>query len=424
MPTAPPPQPPPPPPPAAPVAADTTPAPAATAAATPAAPVLSLTDKELATLKALRRRDGRARRRRARARSTPPDAVFKFAGMPDMTKDVFLAHQKDHFASFPDSKGAARRIFIKNDVAVLEWTMTGTNSGPGPMGAKSTGKSVGVNGLSIVWFTPDGLIKEQHEYLDVPTMMGQLGMAPKGMKTRAPATLPDGKPDVHVSKNTPDEDKNAASAAAVQKMFETHDSKAFADTQHRRHHLGLPLDAPAPMKGKKEMVKYFDMFDKAIPDMKLTCQTWAVNDYVIEECAMTGTNKGGRSRDEAPGDEQAAQPPRRRRHPVEGRQGSGRDWSYGNGMEMAMQLGLIKPPGEKKDADRRTRPSRRSDGESEQSSARSALNRGKVLQRLLAASLLVLFAASCGGAADEQAPLKPLPPPTLQPPVAASDAGR
>src|SRR6202044_3012336 len=132
------------------------------------------------------------------------DAVFKFAGMPDTTRDSFLAHQKEHFASFPDSKGAARRIFLKNDVGVIEWTMTGTNTGPGPMGVKSTGKAVGVNGLSVLWFTPDGLIKEQHEYLDVPTMMGQLGMGPKTMKTRAAATLPDGKPELHISKNTPE----------------------------------------------------------------------------------------------------------------------------------------------------------------------------------------------------------------------------
>ena len=99
--------------------------------------------------------------------------------------------RRTHCASFPDSKGAARRIFVKNDVAIIEWTMTGTNTGPGADGkAKSTGKPVGINGLPIVWFTPDGLIKEQHEYLDVPTMMGQLGMGPKGMKTRAAGDAP------------------------------------------------------------------------------------------------------------------------------------------------------------------------------------------------------------------------------------------
>ena len=280
-----------------------------------------------------------------------PDAVIKFAGMPDMTKDAFLADQKQHFASFPDSKGAARRIFYKNDVGIVEWTMTGTNSGPGPMGAKSTGKSVGVNGLSVFMFTPDGLVKEQHEYIDVPTMMGQLGMGPKGMKTRAPATLPaDGKTDVHVSKNTPEEDKNAASAAAVQKMFETHDSKAFADTSSDNITWD-DLSTPAPMNGKKEMVKYFDMVTKAIPDLKMNCQTWAVDDFVIEECAMSGTQKGPMV---GPGMKLAATNKPLKIHGVDviqmkdGKAVSG--WSYGNGMEMAMQLGLMKPPSEKKDA--------------------------------------------------------------------------
>ncbi len=311
---------------------DTTPAPAA-----------SLTDKETAALKAF----GDAMTAHdtdALGKVYTPDAVFKFAGMPDMSKEAFLANQKDHFTSFPDSKGAARRIFIKNDVAIVEWTMTGTNSGPGPMGAKSTGKAVGVNGLTIMWFTPDGLVKEQHDYMDVPTMMGQLGMAPKGMKARALASLPDGKPEMHVSKNTPDEDKNTASAAAVQKMFETHDAKGFADTS-TEDITWDDLATPAPMNGKKEMVKYFDMVTKAIPDLKMNCTTWPVDDFIIEECAMSGTNKG-------PMMKIAATNKPVNFHGVDviqmkdGKAASG--WSYGNGMEMAMQLGLIKPPSEKK----------------------------------------------------------------------------
>ena len=67
--------------------------------------VLSLTEKEMATLKAFHAAMD-ARDATALGAIYTPDAVFKFAGMPDMSKDVFLAHQKDHFASFPDSKGA------------------------------------------------------------------------------------------------------------------------------------------------------------------------------------------------------------------------------------------------------------------------------------------------------------------------------
>ena len=338
----------PPPPPPAPVATADMPPPAPTAD-TPATPAPSLTDKELGWFKSF----GDAMTAHdtdALGKLYTDDAVFKFAGMPDMTKDVFLGHQKEHFVSFPDSKGAARRIFVKNDVAIIEWTMTGTNSGPGPMGAKSTGKAVGVNGLNVLWFTPEGLVKEQHEYIDVPTMMGQLGMAPKGMKARAPATLPDGKPEVHISKGTPDEDKNAATAATVQKMFETHDSKAFAETS-ADNVTWDDLASPAPMNGKKEMVKYFDMVTKAIPDMKMSCQTWAVDDFIIEECAMTGTNKGPMV---APGMKLPATNKPLNLHSVDviqlkdGKAVSG--MSYDNGMEMAMQLGLMKPPGEKKEA--------------------------------------------------------------------------
>src|ERR1019366_5178186 len=127
-----------------------------------------------------------------------------------------------------------------------------------------------VNGASSMWFNADGLVKELHEYMDVPTMMGQLGMAPPKMKARALATLPDGQPEMHISKNTPDEDKNAAGAQAVQKMFETHDAKAFADAS-TDDVTWDDSSAPAPMNGKKEMSKYFDMVTKAVPDMKMNC---------------------------------------------------------------------------------------------------------------------------------------------------------
>jgi steroid delta-isomerase-like uncharacterized protein len=334
----PPPQPPTPP---APVAVtpppDPTPAPAATADATPAP---SQTDKERATLKSFGAAMG-AHDTTALGTLFTPDAVIKFAGMPDQALGEFLGHQKDHFASFPDSKGAARRIFVKNDVAIVEWTMTGTNSGPGPMGAKSTGKAVGINGVDVMWFTPDGLVKEMHEYMDVPTMMGQLGMGPAKMKTRAPASLPDGQPEVHVSKNTPDEDKNAAGAQAVQKMFETHDAKAFADTS-TDDIVWDDMAGPAPMNGKKAMLGYFNMVTKAVPDMKMACTTWAVDDYIVEECAMSGTNKGPFV---APDMKIPATNKPVNFHGVDviqmkdGKATKG--YSYGNGIEMAMQLGLM-----------------------------------------------------------------------------------
>jgi ketosteroid isomerase-like protein len=345
----PPPQPPTPPPPVA-VAPPPDPTPAPVAAAAPT-PVVSQTDKELMTLKSFGAALG-AHDTTALGALFTPDAVIKFAGAPDQTRDAYLGHEKDNFASFPDSKGAARRIFVKNDVAIVEWTMTGTNTGPAPMGAPSTGKTVGINGVDVMWFTPDGLVKELHRYMDVPTMMGQLGMMPPKMKTRAVAPMPDGQPDVHVSKNTPDEDKNAAGAVAVQKMFETHDAKGFAQTSSDDI-VWDDMAGPAPMNGKKAMLGYFNMVTKAVPDMKMNCTTWAVDDYIIEECAMTGTNKGPLV---APDMKIAATNKPLNLHSVDviqmkdGKAVKG--YSYGNGMEMASQLGLMKDhkPGAKADA--------------------------------------------------------------------------
>src|SRR3989442_1175424 len=72
-----------------------------------------------------------------------PDATVKAAGVPPTGRDAVADEWKRIFTEFPDAKSGARRIFVKDDMAILEWTMTGTNTGPGPMGAKSTGKPIG-----------------------------------------------------------------------------------------------------------------------------------------------------------------------------------------------------------------------------------------------------------------------------------------
>ncbi len=171
------------------------------------------------------------------------DGLVKRAGSPDLTgQDAITAEVQKAFDAFPDLKVAATRIFLKDDTAILEWTQTGTNTGTGLMGGKSTGKPVGFNALGVLKFTPDGLVKEEHDYYDIPTILGQLGISKE--KARPVATLPTAAVEVHVAKGTPAEDKNVATSKAVQKMFETHDDKGFADvtadnlTLGRHDHAG------------------------------------------------------------------------------------------------------------------------------------------------------------------------------------------
>jgi hypothetical protein len=91
------------------------------------------------------------------------------------------------------------------------------------------------------------------------------------------------------------------------------------------------------------------MMAKAIPDAKFACTNWAVDDFVIAECTMNGTDKGPMV---MPGMKIKATNKPLTMHSVDviqmkdGKAISGT--SYGNGMEMAMQLGLMKPMGEHK----------------------------------------------------------------------------
>jgi steroid delta-isomerase-like uncharacterized protein len=332
------------PPPAVAPPADTTPPPAPVADTPPPAPAPSASDKTLAALKAMGDAINSHDASKVAALYTP-DATIKAAGTPPSGRDAVTAEWTRIFSEFPDAKTAARRVFVKDNTGVLEWTMTGTNTGPGPMGAKSTGKAIGFYGLSVFTFNDDGLVKEERVYFDMPTMMGQLGMAPKGApKAREVAALPSGAPEVHVAKGTPEETANVEKAKGVDKAFETHDEKTFLDA-NADEIVWDDLAAPGPTNGKKDAQKMFAAQAKAFPDMKLTCTPWGFDDWVVQECVMNGTNKGA-----------LVMGPMKvgpTNKPVEFhgvdvmqiKDGKAtRGWSYTNGMEFAVQMGLMKPP--------------------------------------------------------------------------------
>ena len=83
---------------------------------------------------------------------------------------------------------------------------------------------------------------------------------------------------------------------------------------------------------------------KAFPDLKAACESWGIEDFLIEECTMSGTNKGPMV---APGRKLPATNKSVSLHGVDimqikdGKAVNGR--SYGNGTELMAQLGLGKP---------------------------------------------------------------------------------
>jgi steroid delta-isomerase-like uncharacterized protein len=146
------------------------------------------------------------------------DAAVTVVGMGEFKgREAIAGEIQKSFDAFPDFKIGASKVYVKNDVLVHEWVVTGTHKGEFN-GAKASNKPVGVRGASVVWFSPDGLIKQEHRYFDGGTVMSQIGQ----MKApaRPVATQPSGEPTWHVAKGTPEEDKQVEVAKGLFGAFE------------------------------------------------------------------------------------------------------------------------------------------------------------------------------------------------------------
>lgn len=271
------------------------------------------------------------------------NATVKIAGMPaDLTgRDAIAKHWDEIFKAFGDVKTMSSRVWMKGDVVVVEWGWTGKHSNEFPPGVKATEKPVGAMGVDVMWFTPEGLIKEQHTYHDMGTVMSQIGVSKQ--KGRPVPTLGSA-PTIVASTNSPDETKNVETA---KKMFGAFEKKSEADF------LGNATDdiawddmtMPETMKGKAAGKKFFGEMTKAFPDVKVdNTNVWGIGDFVIAEGTMSGTHKGAFM---------GIQPTKKsiNLHGIDivqfkdGKVVKG--WSYANGGEMMMQLGLLPPPGAK-----------------------------------------------------------------------------
>jgi steroid delta-isomerase-like uncharacterized protein len=267
--------------------------------------------------------------------------VTHFGMGPDVSGKDGIADGLQHlFNEYPDAKFAPSRTFTKGSTVVIEWVMTGTNTGDftGPMAMKATNKSVGFQGASVLTFNDDGLVSKEHIYFDMGTIMSQLGVAKA--PARPIATLP-ASSESHVSKGTTDEDKNVAAYNAMSDAMSNHKEKDFL--------AFIPADSTyddftqaKQMKGTKDAKAWFEMMSRAVPDLKgSTANVLGVEDYTVAEIEMTGTQKG------------AMGPLRASNKPIDihgleivqwkdGKTTHG--WLYANSAELLQQIGAWKPP--------------------------------------------------------------------------------
>jgi steroid delta-isomerase-like uncharacterized protein len=218
-------------------------------------------------------------------------AVLKIPGVTEgVGRDAIMAEAQANFAGFPDFKLGLSRAFLNGNVAVVEWVATGTNNGPF-LGQKSTGRSVGVAGVTVFTYDDDGLIKEEHRYFDATTISSQLDAKAAAGSFRPIATLPPAV-ETHVSKGTPEEAKTLDEAKAMYAAFE---SKKW-DSFHKlvtEDSVMDDLTQPGSVKGAKGLKTAFDAYAKTFPDFAQAKPVWfAADGYSVVEGVFTGTQKG------------------------------------------------------------------------------------------------------------------------------------
>ena len=200
-----------------------------------------------------------------------------------------VADQQPFFDAFPDARATLGRTWTSGSVAVVAWVFTGKNDGP-LMGQKATGRPIGLQVLNVFWFDDHNLIKEEHAYADLPTLLSQLDPKAKAASFPAIAAPPAAVQD-HVARGTPDEDKNLA---AMKSWYDlVNDKKAAAFALLADDVVLQDMPSADATKGRKGAQELFGFFWKTFPDMKQAVGLiLAVEDYTLAEVVITGTQKG------------------------------------------------------------------------------------------------------------------------------------
>lgn len=95
-------------------------------------------------------------------------------GAPAIGRAAIARSAHGFMTAFPDLRVTMDDLLLQGDRAVYQWTLTGTNTGPG-----GTGHAVRVSGYEVWRFAADGLVAESRGYFDSAAYERQVqGSAP------------------------------------------------------------------------------------------------------------------------------------------------------------------------------------------------------------------------------------------------------
>jgi hypothetical protein len=280
----PPPPQPPPPPPVAPMPTVT-----ATAEAAPApAPKPTIADLVPVTLKKVTDAFNDHDAKKFAANFTA-DAVCADYGAPEMHgPDEIAKGLQTFFDVSSDVKGGASRVWSKGNVVVIDWASAGTMTGDF-MGMKASKKPIGGHRLIVSLVNDDGLMTQTHQYEDMASMMAQM----KGAKDAPPPPSVPATPEMHMAKNSPDEDKLVDWFKTVNDTFNKDDVKAMSALMAPEGDVTLYFMGGKVAKAGPELDKVHGDLFKAIPKAQFdVTNAWGIDGFVIAERTLSGKQKG------------------------------------------------------------------------------------------------------------------------------------
>ena len=168
----------------------------------------------------------------------------------------------------------ARRVFLHDDVAVVEYALTGTLEGS-IGGVAPTHAPVGWLAGEVDRFAPDGRIRERHVYYDGATPMAQGKGGGRPIPAEVPLTVVAGRGSVDV--------------AILDRLHDAGEKKDDATWN------GLLADdiewddvaAPSPVRGRADLKAQWAR--TPLTDTNTSpIEAWSVGDFVLEEASSSG----------------------------------------------------------------------------------------------------------------------------------------
>jgi len=108
-----------------------------------------------------------------------PDMVFENHTAGERAEgEEALAHIAAIFESWPDIEFQTRRLYVREDLVVQEWTARATHLKPlsrGGIVAEPSGKRIEWNGMDVIPFE-NGKVKRKDVYSDSVSILRQVGL--------------------------------------------------------------------------------------------------------------------------------------------------------------------------------------------------------------------------------------------------------